>query len=109
MESSSSDMSSLDDSISSPQQRVRDRKAERFRGPHVDHELEFLWPLDWQVGRLDAVQDLSHIDATAAERLTQAGSVGQQAADVCELGEECHRWQTFVAGEDGDAFYVVED
>src|SRR5712691_8215016 len=40
MTSSSSDVYSLDDLIRSPQQRIRDRQAERLRGPRVDHELE---------------------------------------------------------------------
>src|SRR6266568_185570 len=91
MESSSSDISSLDDLIGSPQQRFWNLQAERLRGPRVDRKLEFLRPLDWQVCRLGAVQDLSDVDATAAERLTQARAVGQQAAGVCELAEERHR------------------
>src|SRR5437016_3682940 len=74
MTSSSSDVYSLDDLIRSPQQRIRDRQAERLRGPRVDHELEFFRPLDRQLGGLGAAQDLSDVDATAAESLTQIRS-----------------------------------
>src|SRR5882672_2153065 len=109
MESSSGDMSSLDDSIRSSQQRVRDRKAERFRGPSVDHELELLRPLDRQVGRLGAVQDLSDVGATAAESLTQIRSIRQQAAGFGELAKERHRRQALLAGEGGDASHLAVD
>src|SRR6266851_10057040 len=103
MTSASGDMSSFDDLIRSPQQRVWDLQAERLRGPRVDHELEFLRPLDRQVGRLGAVQDLSDVGATAAESLTQIRSIGQQAAGFGVLAKERHRRQAFLAGEGGDA------
>src|SRR5437870_10609894 len=109
MTSSSSDVDSLDDLIRSPQQRIRDRQAERLRGPRVDHELEFFRPLDRQLGGLGATQDLSDVDATAAESLTQIRSIAQQAAGFGEFAKERHRWQALLAGEGGDACHVAVD
>src|SRR5437867_4190722 len=109
MTSSSSAVYSLDDLIRSPQQRIRDRQAERLRGPRVDHELEFFRPLDRQLGGLGAAQDLSDVDATAAESLTQIRSIAQQAAGFGEFAKERHRWQALLAGEGGDACHVAVD
>src|SRR6266850_6828883 len=71
MESSSGDMSSFDDLVRAPQQRVWKSQAERLRGLRVDHELELVRQLDRQVGHLGAAQDLSDVDATATESLSQ--------------------------------------
>jgi hypothetical protein len=51
----------LDDLICPQQQRLRNRKSECLRGLHVDHRLEPGRLLDWQVGRLRALEDLVHV------------------------------------------------
>jgi hypothetical protein len=52
-------MALLDHVIRPLQERRRDREVEGLGGPGVDHEVELRGLLDWQVGRLGAIQDLS--------------------------------------------------
>src|SRR5688500_7770079 len=56
-------VTSLDHLIRPPQQRRRDREAERFGGLEVDSEVELRRLLNWQIGRLRALQDLVYVNS----------------------------------------------
>ena len=56
---------SLDQLIRPPQQRRRDRQAERLGGLHVDDQHELGGLLDGQVSRFGALEDLADVDAGA--------------------------------------------
>ncbi len=49
---------SLDHFVCAQQQRLRDRNTKRFRGFHVDHQLELGWLLDREISGLGALQYL---------------------------------------------------
>src|SRR6266542_3143040 len=49
---------SLDHFVRAQQQRLRDRNTKRFRGFHVDHQLELGWLLDREISGLGALQYL---------------------------------------------------
>src|SRR5437762_4334681 len=100
---------SFDELIRSRQYRWRDREPERFRGLHVDRELEPLRPLDGQISRLRTAQDLRNVNAAAAEGLTDARAIAQQAASVRECGEERHAREPLLAGERREPCAVTED
>src|SRR5262247_4463224 len=109
MDSSSREILSFDELIRPPQQRLRNGQAKRLRRLDVDHEIELLRQLDWQVRRLRAVQDLPDVNAAAAEGLTHVRPIGQQAAGFRKLGEERDGRQPFLASEAGDARPVMVD
>jgi hypothetical protein len=47
---------SLDHNVGEGEQRRRNGKAERFRRPHVQHELELCWLFDRKIGGADVKQ-----------------------------------------------------
>ena len=70
---------SLDQLIRPLQERRRDRQAEGFGGLEVDHEVELRGLLDWQVGRLGALQDFVYIDRSTLLHLGNIYSIGHEA------------------------------
>ncbi len=54
-------MESLDEFIHQNQQRLRDREPERFRGLHVDDQLELRRLFDGKVGGLRTLEDLVNV------------------------------------------------
>src|SRR5437899_5108929 len=74
----------LDDLIRPPQQRVRDRQAERLGSLEVDDELKLRRLLDGEVARFGALQDLIHEMRSTATHILEIFSVGHEAASVCE-------------------------
>src|SRR3954454_13927543 len=58
----------------------RDGEAERFRGLHVNHQLEFCGLLDRQIGRLLALDDAAHVDSSLAVRVHWACAITHQTA-----------------------------
>ena len=57
---------SFDHLVGAGEDRLRHGEAERLCGLQVDDQLEFRRLLDWQIGRIGAVEDLSDIDAGLA-------------------------------------------
>src|SRR5882762_3591640 len=80
-----SGLSSLNHLIGSGEQRLRHGKAEHLGGFEVDHQLEFGWLLDRQIGRLGALQDLSRVNAGLTKGTSKARSIADEAAGHSEL------------------------
>jgi hypothetical protein len=78
---------SLDDLVSAGEEHRRERQAERLRGLQIDDQLEFGRPLDRQICRLGAFEDLVDIGRDALLRVVQIGSVAHQTANHNELAE----------------------
>ena len=51
----------FDHLVGEGEQRGRNGEVERFRCPHIQHELELHWLLDRKIGDLGALQDLVHM------------------------------------------------
>src|SRR5215831_17881097 len=68
-----------------------DGQAEGLRGLQVDHQLEFRGPLDGQVGRLGAVQDLRHQTGCLPEHVGHVWPIGHEALLARKAGEERNR------------------
>src|SRR5215212_176169 len=61
--------SSFDHAVGAKQDRPRDRDPKRFRGLHVDHQLELGRPIDRQIPGCRALQDLVHEAGGAPEQV----------------------------------------
>src|SRR4051812_509844 len=71
---------SLDDSVGTELQGLRNRKPEGRCGVHVDYQFEARSLLDRQVARLRALEDLIDELRRAAKELHLIGAVADQAA-----------------------------
>src|SRR5262249_204796 len=63
-----------------PQQRRRDREAERFGGLEVDDELELCGLFDGQIGWLGALENLVDVRRSAPKEIRNVRSIGHQAS-----------------------------
>src|SRR5437763_12828841 len=70
---------SLDHLVGERKKAIRHGKVERFRGPHVDDELEVGGLDHRQVGRLLAFQDASDVHADLMIAAVQVRAVAHQA------------------------------
>ena len=52
-----------------------DRKAKPLRSLEIDDQLKFAWLLDWQIGRLRALQDLIDVGGSASKQIGQARAI----------------------------------
>src|SRR5215203_928507 len=78
---------SFDHLVGAAEQRRRHGKPERAGGFEIDHQFEFCWLHDRQVGRLRSLEDLSNINSSLANSSAQTGTVTNQAARYSELSK----------------------
>ena len=71
---------SFDHLVGAGEDRWRHGQTERIRGPEIDDQLECGWLLDWQIGRLGALQDLPDISTDIAISVGQVRSITDQTA-----------------------------
>src|SRR5947209_4814214 len=67
---------SLDHLVSAGEERGRHCEAERLGGPEIDRELEFGRRMNWQVGRLLALEDAIHVTRSATVLVEKIGTIG---------------------------------
>ena len=72
--------SSFNDLRRPPQERLRERQAERLRRLQVDDELELCRLLDWEVGGLCTFKDAFDIDWSATVHVQVIGTIRNQRA-----------------------------
>src|SRR5262245_43412079 len=82
---------SFDHLVGTGEQRVRHFEAKRLRGFEIDHQLEFGWLLDRQVGRLGVLENFSGVLASLAICIANIGSVAHQTTGGDELTREVNR------------------
>src|SRR6476660_10014178 len=85
------DIRLFDHLIGTGEQRGRHFEAKRLRGFEIDHQLEFGWLLDRQVGRLGALENFSGVLASLAICSANVGSVAHQTTGGDELTREVNR------------------
>src|SRR5262249_6113073 len=66
-------------------------QAERLGGVEVDDQLESGRLLDWQIGRLGAIEDLSGVNSLLANVMNKAWSIAHQAAGRGEIARSIDR------------------
>src|SRR6516162_8437051 len=98
--------SSPDYLIGLEEERRGDGQAQRMRGLQVDHQLEFCGPLDGEVGRLGAVEDLHHQTGYLPKPL-QVWPIGHEATVACKAGEERHGREVIRQGEGSEVLAVT--
>src|SRR5262245_35233999 len=81
----------LDHLVGAGEDRWRDSQAERPCRIEVDNQLECGRPLDRQICRLGAVEDLSGVAADQAKGSCEARSIADQAARSGELAPRIYR------------------
>src|SRR5260370_32925308 len=76
---------SFDHLVGEREQRWRNFDADCLGGVHIDEELDLGDLLNWQVGRLVALQNSAGINASLPVRFRSAASITQQPASRDEL------------------------
>src|SRR5215470_16137165 len=84
----------FDHLVGTGEQRGQHFEAKRLRGFEINHQLEFGWLLDWEVGRLRPAQYLVDNVSGAPEGGWEVRSVGHQTACFHILSIVVHRWQS---------------
>jgi hypothetical protein len=74
-------------------QRVRNRQAERFRGPHVDDQLKLGRLLDREITWLRSLENLIHVAGSPAEHVDEVGGIHDQPASLDEWRPSVDRWE----------------
>jgi hypothetical protein len=92
----------VDHLVRSRQDRLRNGKAERLRGLHIDHKLELRGLLDGEVGRLSTFEDLIHVGGNPPVEVGEVDAVRCQRAGFHELLQIVHRGQTVLTNQRGD-------
>src|SRR5438270_12742819 len=81
----------FDDLVGPGEDRCRYSQPERFGGLEVDDQLECRRLLDWQIGGLGAVEDLSDVNAELAISARDARSIADQGAGLGGLAPRVDR------------------
>src|SRR5438309_8920358 len=81
----------VDNVVGAGEDRWRDRQPQRLGGLEIDDQLEPSQLLDWQIGRLGAVEDLSGVNAQLARVISAARSIAYQAAGRGEIAPNIDR------------------
>src|SRR6516165_10756249 len=85
---------SLNDLVSSRQQRFRDGEAEGLGGLEVDDKLKLGRLQDRQVGGLSAIENFAGIDASLTKTVRDVRSVAHQPAGYDEITDRIRRRNT---------------
>src|SRR5438034_399862 len=92
-----------------PQQRRRDRQAERLGGLEVDDELELLGLLDGHVAGLGPFEDLVLVACGTPKQVRNVGSISQKAASIHSFPPWVHCWQPVLRCEVCEASSLTEE
>src|SRR5262245_37167414 len=97
---------SLDDLVSSGQDRLRDREAERLGGLEIDDQLELGGLLDGEIGGFCTFQDLVDVGCGAPGNVPTARPIRHEATDLRLLPLSAHRRQAALGCEVCDSCSV---
>src|SRR6185312_2097443 len=84
---------SLDDLVSARQQRLGHRNAHRLSGPEVDHQLEFRWLFDRQIGRHRAAQKAHRKSGSKVCQVIGGWAVADKATLLGPHSPLIHGWK----------------
>src|SRR6516165_11853012 len=93
---------SLNDLVSSRQQRFRDGEAEGLGGLEVDDKLKLGRLQDRQVGGLSAIENFAGIDASLTKTVCDVRSVAHQPAGYDEITDRIRRRNTLARRQAGN-------
>src|SRR5262249_57985066 len=99
--------SSPDYLIGLEEERRGDGQAQFLRGLQVDDQLELHGPLDGQVGRLGAVEDLRHQTGFLPEYVGQVWPIGHEATVSCKAGDVRNGREVMRHGEGSEVLAVI--
>ena len=99
-------LGALNDLVRAGKERRRHVEAECLRGLEVDDKLEFGRLLDWQIGRLGALQDLVDVCGCTTKQVCVAWSIAQESASIDGRFLRKHGEQTPHCGQLYDASSV---
>jgi hypothetical protein len=68
--------------VGAAEQSRRHGETQSLSGLEIDHQLEFCGLLDWQVDRLDALQDFLHEGGAEPKLIGTVDAVRQECADL---------------------------
>src|ERR1700704_4183778 len=94
---------SLNDFVSSGQDRLRDPQPERLGGFEIDHQLELRGLLDGQIAGLRALEDAIDVARRSPKYGMNVRAVRHEPAHVDELAPTKHRRQALPRGQFNDA------
>ena len=75
----------LDHLVGECEQLVRNCEAELLRGLKVEHQLEFGWLQDREIGRLDPLKNAAGVNTSLTKRVGNIRAVAHEAAGRHEL------------------------
>ena len=78
------------------------REAEQLGGLEVDYQIEVRRPLDWQVGRAGALENLGDIDGNPLHQLRGVRTVRQQGSVLRPLSPATGDNEPVLCGKFGD-------
>src|SRR6516165_2248885 len=87
-----SKMGLFDYLVSDAEQSRREAEAECLGGFEVDHQLEFSWLQNWQIGGLLAFKNPADIYADLSVRVGGACVIAHQATGYDNVASCVHRW-----------------
>ena len=75
----------FDHLVGEREQRGWNGETERFRCPHVQHEIEFYRLLDWKISNVDALQDFVNMARCPPIKFVKTWSVRHETASFRQL------------------------
>jgi hypothetical protein len=102
------DIASFDHLVGEREQLGGNFKAERLSGLDVDHQLEFVRCLHWQISRLLALKNASDVGRSLPVDLIEVEAIGYEPAIRRENPERIDCRQTVPRGEPDDEVTVYD-
>ena len=99
----------LDHLVRSHKQLRRQLQSECFRGPDVQHKLNAVWLLYWQIAWFRAFQNLVDIVGCASKTFDATHTLTHERAGQREVLRSSNHWPAFFQGAVGDSLTFVPE